>query len=164
MSQELEIMEGTVMWEPDSKRNTSMDQFRAAVAAAYGIRLANYNELYQWSVDHYPDFWAEFWKFSGIVFSRLYDEVIDPTKGIADIPEWFKGSRLNYAENLLRHKENDKIALYAAQEGKEEIVKVTFEELRQHVALFAAAMRKMGVQTGDRVVGELLFFLPALVL
>jgi len=32
-------------------------------------------------------------------------------------------------------------------------VKVTFEELRQQVALFAAAMRKMGVRRGDRVVG-----------
>lgn len=32
-------MEAQVMWEPDSKRNTHMDQFRAAVAAAYGIHL-----------------------------------------------------------------------------------------------------------------------------
>lgn len=39
-------------------------------------------------------------------------------------------------------------------EANEEIVKVTFGELRSDVALFAAAMRKMGVQTGDRVVGE----------
>lgn len=39
-------------------------------------------------------------------------------------------------------------------EDKEEIVKVTFKELRQQVALFAAAMRKMGVETGDRVVGQ----------
>ncbi|CAM4565323.1 unnamed protein product, partial [Lepidochelys kempii] len=111
-----------------------------------------YNELYQWSVESYSDFWAEFWKFSEIVFSHLYDEVVDPSKGIADVPEWFKGSRLNYAENLLKHKENDKIALYAAKEGKEEISKVTFEELRQDVALYASAMRKMGVKIGDRVV------------
>lgn len=39
-------------------------------------------------------------------------------------------------------------------EGREEIVKVTFGELRQQVALFAAAMRKMGVKKGDRVVGK----------
>lgn len=39
-------------------------------------------------------------------------------------------------------------------EGSEEIAKVTFQELRQQVALFAAAMRKMGVKKGDRVVGE----------
>lgn len=39
-------------------------------------------------------------------------------------------------------------------EANEEIVKVTFGQLRRDVALFAAAMRKMGIQTGDRVVGE----------
>ncbi|XP_064434279.1 acetoacetyl-CoA synthetase isoform X5 [Mirounga angustirostris] len=150
-----EILECQVMWEPDSKKNTQMDRFRAAVGAACGLALENYDDLYHWSVESYPDFWAEFWKFSGIVFSRMYDEVVDTSKGIADVPEWFKGSRLNYAENLLRHKENDRVALYAAREGKEEIVKVTFEELRQQVALFAAAMRKMGVKQGDRVVGYL---------
>ncbi|XP_010602834.1 acetoacetyl-CoA synthetase [Fukomys damarensis] len=117
--------------------------------------LENYDDLYHWSVASYSDFWAEFWRFSGIVFSHEYDEVVDTSKGISDVPEWFRGSRLNYAENLLRHKENDKVALYVAREGKEEITKVTFEELRQQVALFAAAMRKMGVQKGDRVVGYL---------
>ncbi|KAK2495424.1 hypothetical protein MC885_016745 [Smutsia gigantea] len=160
MSKELragrdEILECKVMWEPDSKKNTQMDRFRAAVGAACGMALDNYDDLYHWSVESYSDFWAEFWKFSGIVFSRMYDEVVDTSKGIADVPEWFKGSRLNYAENLLQHKENDRVALYVAREGKEEIVKVTFEELRQEVALFAAAMRKMGVKKGDRVVGYL---------
>uniref|UniRef100_A0A2K6M419 Acetoacetyl-CoA synthetase n=1 Tax=Rhinopithecus bieti TaxID=61621 RepID=A0A2K6M419_RHIBE len=150
-----EILECQVMWEPDSKKNTQMDRFRAAVGAGCGLALENYDDLYHWSVESYSDFWAEFWKFSGIVFSHVYDEVVDTSKGIADVPEWFKGSRLNYAENLLRHKENDRVALYVAREGKEEIVKVTFEELRQEVALFAAAMRKMGVKKGDRVVGYL---------
>lgn len=37
--------------------------------------LANYNELYQWSVEFYPEFWGEFWDFSGIVYSLMYDEV-----------------------------------------------------------------------------------------
>ncbi|XP_042090443.1 acetoacetyl-CoA synthetase isoform X2 [Ovis aries] len=150
-----EILECQVMWEPDTKKNTQMDRFRAAVGAACGLALENYDDLYHWSVESYSDFWAEFWKFSGIVFSCMYDEVVDTSKGIADVPEWFKGSRLNYAENLLQHKENDRVALYVAREGKEEIAKVTFEELRQQVALFAAAMRKMGVRRGDRVVGYL---------
>lgn len=46
------------------------------------------------------------------------------------------------------------LCLCLPAEANEEIVKVTFGELRQDVALFAAAMRKMGIQTGDRVVGE----------
>lgn len=44
----------------------------------------------------------------------FFFQVVDTSKSIADVPEWFKGSRLNYAENLLKHKDNDKIALYAA--------------------------------------------------
>ena len=44
-------------------------------------------------------------------------QVVDTSKGIADVPEWFRGSRLNYAENLLRHKENDRVALYVARES-----------------------------------------------
>jgi len=39
MSREPEIMESRVMWEPDTKRNTHMDRFRAAVAGSCGLRL-----------------------------------------------------------------------------------------------------------------------------
>ena len=39
------------------------------------VFLENYHDLYQWSVESYSDFWAEFWKFSGIVSSRMYDQV-----------------------------------------------------------------------------------------
>ena len=34
-----EILECQVMWEPDSKKNTQMDRFRAAVGAACGLAL-----------------------------------------------------------------------------------------------------------------------------
>lgn len=57
------------------------------------------------------------WRINGISFPVTYVwffQVVDTSKSIADVPEWFKGSRLNYAENLLKHKDNDKIALYAA--------------------------------------------------
>uniref|UniRef100_A0A3P9M008 Acetoacetyl-CoA synthetase n=1 Tax=Oryzias latipes TaxID=8090 RepID=A0A3P9M008_ORYLA len=154
-SEKILNMDSKVLWYPDSKRNTRMDTFRTQVNADYGFNLANYNQLYQWSVDSYPDFWGEVWRFCGIISSKTYEEVVDATKKISDVPEWFKGARLNYAENLLKHPDQDKVALYAAREGGEEIVKVTFGELRRDVALFAAAMRKMGVQTGDRVVGYL---------
>ncbi|XP_076853959.1 LOW QUALITY PROTEIN: acetoacetyl-CoA synthetase [Brachyhypopomus gauderio] len=150
-----EIMESKALWYPDSKKNTQMDRFRAQVNRDFGLNLANYDQLYQWSLENYPEFWAEVWRFCGIVSSRMYEEVVDVSKRISDVPEWFKGSRLNYAENLLQHKDQDKIALYAAREGMEEITKVTFGELRREVARFAAAMRKTGINVGDRVVGYL---------
>lgn len=45
---------------------------------------------------------------------RVLHQVVDVSKRISDIPEWFKGARLNYAENLLKHSDQDKVALYAA--------------------------------------------------
>ncbi|KAK2845308.1 hypothetical protein Q7C36_010162 [Tachysurus vachellii] len=150
-----EIMEAKVLWYPDSKKNTQMDRFRAQVNRDYGLNLVNYNDLYQWSVENYTDFWAEVWRFCGIFSSKMYEEVVDVSKRISDIPEWFRGSRLNYAENLLKHTDQEKVALYAAAEGREEIIKVTFGELSREVARFAAAMRKMGIKAGDRVVGYL---------
>ncbi|XP_076006898.1 acetoacetyl-CoA synthetase [Genypterus blacodes] len=154
-SEKIMDMECKVLWYPDSKKNTQMDRFRTQVNKDYGLNLANYNDLYQWSVENYPEFWVEVWRFCGVVSSQTYDEVVDVSKRISDVPEWFKGARLNYAENLLKHADQDKVALYAATEANDEIAKVTFGELRRDVALFAAAMRKMGIQTGDRVVGYL---------
>ncbi|XP_037600114.1 acetoacetyl-CoA synthetase [Cebus imitator] len=138
-----EILECQVMWEPDSKKNTQMDRFRAAVSAACGLALENYDDLYHWSVESYSDFWAEFWKFSGIIFSRMYDEV-----GFFVQCLWL--AHFLFAVACVQFT----LFLFPG-EGKEEIVKVTFEELRRDVALFAAAMRKMGVKKGDRVVGYL---------
>lgn len=154
-SEKIMDMECKALWYPDSKRNTQIDTFRIQVNKDYGLNLANYHELYQWSVENYPEFWLKVWDFCGVVSSKPYEEVVDASQRISDVPEWFKGARLNYAENLLKHADQDKVALYAATEKNEEIAKVTFGELRRDVALFAAAMRKMGVQTGDRVVGYL---------
>ena len=67
-------------------------------------------------MDSYPEFWAEVWRYCGVVSSTMYKEVVDATKQISDVPEWFKGARLNYAENLLKHPDQDKVALYAASE------------------------------------------------
>ena len=35
----------------------------------------------------------------------LFSQVVDKAKNVTEIPEWFSGSRLNYAENLLRYKD-----------------------------------------------------------
>ncbi|KAI0209074.1 Acetoacetyl-CoA synthetase [Lamellibrachia satsuma] len=142
------------MWRPDQSKQTRQDVFRKRINNNFGLKLETYEDLYKWSVSNYPEFWEELWQFCGLKFSQQYEEVIDSTKGIADIPEWFHGSRLNYTENLLQHEDN-KIAIYSTGEGQKEVKTRTFGELRRDVAKFAAAMRKAGIKQGDRVVGYL---------
>jgi len=95
------------------------------------------------------------WDFTGVVCSKNADSVIDMNVNISLIPAWFSGSRLNYAENLLRYPDDSKTALYFATErkGADHIQTKTFGQLRDRVARIAAALRKCGVVAGDRVVG-----------
>jgi len=70
-----------------------------------------------------------------------------------DIPEWFRGARLNFAENLL-HFDDDEVALYTAGEGQE-VQAITFHQLRNKVTVLASALKNHGVKKGDRIVGVL---------
>lgn len=37
--------------------------------------IENYQQLWEWSVENYPDFWKECWSFFGIVHSESFEEV-----------------------------------------------------------------------------------------
>ena len=80
------------------------------------------------------------------------------------IPQWFEGTRLNFAENILysaspsdpskrttEHKDDSKIALTEVREGNTEVRHLSWGELRRKVALLANALRAKGVKKGDRV-------------
>ena len=60
-------------------------------------------------------------------------------------------ARLNFAENLLRFRD-DQAALIFKGEGRD-TVRMTYAELYDEVARVASALKKAGVQVGDRVVG-----------
>ncbi|XP_064392803.1 acetoacetyl-CoA synthetase-like [Halichondria panicea] len=142
----------TKMWSPNGQE-TKMDEFRERVNKELKLTLKTYADLWQWSVDRYDQFWEQFFHYSTLQYSCVYEKVVDTSKNIAEIPEWFQGCRMNYAENLLQH-QDDKTAIITYGEGQEG-VSVSFSELRQRVATLAAAMRGYGIGEGDRVVGYL---------
>ncbi|XP_078339308.1 acetoacetyl-CoA synthetase-like [Crassostrea virginica] len=143
-----------IMWEPDRTMSTKMDELRIRINEKYNADLQTYRQFHKWSCENYSEFWEEVWHFTDVIHSQMYSEVIDKSKGISEIPTWFQGSRLNFAENLLRYND-DRVAVYMTGEGLgiKGVQKKTFRELRSSVARYAAAMRKMGVRSGDRVVG-----------
>jgi acetoacetyl-CoA synthetase len=70
---------------------------------------------------------------------------------IKEVPIWFPGARLNYAENLL-YRSDDAIAVTAAGESGV-VINYSFRQLRHLVSRMAAALRVNGLQPGDRVAG-----------
>ena len=141
-----------LLWEPSEEqiKSTNMYRFMQTVNEKYGQSFSDYSQFYEWSVANIPDFWETFWDYADIIHSRAYDQVVDDPRKMPGA-QWFSGARLNFAENLLRYRD-DRVALIFKGEGQPS-QKMTYAELYDEVARLADALRTQGVQSGDRVVG-----------
>ena len=136
-----------------------MWRFMEYVNEQYRLSLTHYQALYKWSIEHMAEFWSAVWTFNEIRASREWISVLNKSDSFPYY-EWFKGSRLNFAENLLRyatkeeHKDKPAIIFWGEEKPDKTQLKRTFsyQELHQQVVALAQAMRKVGVTQGDRVV------------
>ncbi|BBO74215.1 acetoacetyl-CoA synthetase [Desulfosarcina widdelii] len=140
------------LWQPSAAftGKSNMVRFMNEVNRRHGLSLSTYGELWQWSVDHIPEFWNLFWEFAGIIASKPYDQVVDDP-GKMPGAKWFAGAELNFAENLLRFRD-DETALVFQGEGQS-LVSYTYKQLYDEVSRMAQALAAAGVQKGDRVAG-----------
>lgn len=145
-------MSKKVLWEPSKEQaeRANMTTFMRYVNERFGLSLANYDELYQWSIDNSADFWAAMWSFGDIVHSKPYDNVVEDFD-IMSGARWFTGAQMNFAENLLRFRD-DKVAIVFRGESRVKKT-ITYAELYNQVAKLAKALRDMGIKKGDRVGG-----------
>jgi len=140
------------LWTPSEERikSTNLYRFMNTINETYSQDFREYESFYQWSIENIPDFWASMWEFANIKFSRSYDQVIDDVEKMPG-SNWFSGARLNFAENLLRYRDNQTALIF---KGEDRVYKrMTYAELYDEVASVAQSLRNAGVQTGDRVVG-----------
>ncbi|MBK5100934.1 MAG: acetoacetate--CoA ligase, partial [Desulfobacteraceae bacterium] len=100
-----------LLWRPseDKIKNSNIYRFMNFINERHHQDFKEYEPLYQWSIDNISDFWASFWEFAQIKFSKPYDRVIDDVSKMPGA-KWFEGARLNFAENLLSYTD-DRIAL-----------------------------------------------------
>ena len=143
-------MKNKIFWKPSiaSIEKTNIFKFQNSVNQKYNLNLNSYSDLYEWSIQNSSDFWKEIWEYSNIIFSEPYSRVINKTENIWDT-EWFVGSKLNYAENLLKYKNDNKANYFF---GEDKVQKnLTFNELQDNVAKVAYSFKKMGLKKGDRV-------------
>ncbi len=145
------------LWEPSASQieRANLTRFMA------GLPVSDYAELYRWSIEYPESFWKAVWRFGGMIAEERpgrvpWDKVLvganrvappDPELG----PRWFVGAKLNFAENLLRFRD-DRPAIVSWNElGRRSAL--TFSELAGLVSRIAAALRAEGVRPGDRVAG-----------
>ncbi|XP_055934201.1 acetoacetyl-CoA synthetase-like [Argiope bruennichi] len=129
--------------------DNQLEIFKNFIGTKYNQQFDSYWDLHRWSVKNFPEFWKELWHYFSIIASNPYDEVFRKTgDGFLD-NEWFKGASFNLAENIMRIKD-DRIGIICSDEmGNRETI--TYVEIYKQVKLYAAAFRKHGLSSGDRV-------------
>ena len=139
-----------LLWEPSEERikNSNIYKFMQFINEKYGTDIKGYRPLYKWSVENIPEFWASFWDYADIKYSKSYDTVIDDL-GKMPGAKWFEGARLNFAENLLRYRDDHVAFIFRGETQKS--ARMTYAELYDTVARLARSLREMGVAPGDRV-------------
>ncbi len=141
---------GKLLWEPSAerKRDANITAFINLVNKIYDQDLLSYGQLYDWSINNIPDFWACMWDFAQIKSSEGYETVVDDV-GKMPGAKWFVGARLNFAENLLRYRDGHTAFIFRGETEKS--AKVSYAELYDSVARLAKSLRETGVAPGDRV-------------
>ncbi len=142
------------LWTPSEARvkEANLTQFIDFVNHTYGLKVRSYSELYRWSIEKVSDFWSAVWDYAGVICSRRYDNVVDDL-GKFPGAKWFLGARLNFAENLLRHRD-DRVAFISRSETGDSS-RLTYSDLYRKVGRVADSLREMGVRPEDRVAGYL---------
>ncbi len=154
------------LWSPSAEQvaEANVTRFIAQAVRPLGGAAAvvrDSKSLYAWSIAHPEQFWPAVWRFTGVIAAdrsgaEPWAEVLvgaermappDPLLG----PRWFGGARLNFAENLLRHRDDREALVLWTEQGLQR--RMTYAELATAVARFAAFLRGEGVRAGDRVAG-----------
>jgi acetoacetyl-CoA synthetase len=144
------------IWTPSLFRiaDANLTRFMAFVENR-GVRIADYDALYDWSVAEPAAFWAAFFDYAGVIADRGEGPVLVDGERMPGA-RWFPGTRLNFAENLLCGPDAEPAIVFRNELGARR--EMSWSELRSEVARIAAGLRADGIGAGDVVAG----FLPNL--
>jgi len=143
------MTETSPLWTPSPEQiaESRMSDFARNVEDSEGIKFSDYNSLHQWSCQSGAKFWDKLWDYVGIIGEKGARIVVDEDK----MPgaQYFPDARLNYAENLLKHKGDSEAIVFRAEDKYE--TRMTHDELHAMVSRFQQAFIAEGLQKGDRV-------------
>jgi len=137
-----------MMWQPGAERVAAANLTAfARLAGSFANNAADYAQLHRWSVEKPEEFWSLLWDFAAVRGEKGQRILIDGDK----MPgaQWFPEARLNYAQNLLRRRDEGTALVFR---GEEKVLRrMTYGELYLRVARLAAAMKAEGIVADDVV-------------
>jgi acetoacetyl-CoA synthetase len=145
----------TLLWQPSAERiaQANLTRFIRLVDERWQAGAHDHASLYQWSIREPAKFWESVWDFAGVIGDKGQPPYLLDGERMPGAT-WFPRARLNFAENLLRRRDDDTALVFWSEDKMRR--KLSFNELYAEVSRTAQALRALGVSPGDRVAG----FLP----
>jgi len=137
-------MTDQMMWQPSAARVAAANL--TAFAARAGLP-ADYARIHRWSIEQPEAFWSLLWDFCAVRGEKGSVVLADGDK----MPgaRWFPEARLNYAQNLLRRRDDGAALVFW---GEDKLMRrMGRGDLYRRVARLALAMKNEGVVAGDVV-------------
>jgi len=147
-------MAANPLWTPVPGQNTPMDRYREHINNTFGQSLRDSHELQKWTIARKHEFWIDLWSYVGLIpeLPPGISKAFDDKKSIKDVPAFFEGVQINYAENVLSDRDPNAIALIGIREGQSlDGEKWTWAQLRENVRKVRSALLRRSVKKEDRV-------------
>jgi acetoacetyl-CoA synthetase len=132
--------EAVMKWKPSAAEKSQMYRFGNGMA---------FNDLWRWSVDKKEDFWSQVWDFCGVIGDKG-KTIYKPGTHMQD-GRFFPDSKINFAENLLRRRDNETAIVFKGEDKVERAL--TYKDLYDQVSQVRQGLQALGVVKGDRVAG-----------
>jgi len=145
-----------ILWKPSAKRknSSSMKCFMDWLRDERDLSFADFNDLWEWSVNDLERFWKSIWDYFGLRSSTTFSKVLDEEKMPGAL--WFKGATVNIVYEIFKDyeeiKNNTAISFRSETLGDGVL---TWEELISKTNSLVIKFKELGVQKGDRVVAIL---------
>ena len=135
--------------DPAFVEKSNLTHFRQQINQKHSLSLQTYQDLHKFSIDRPNDFWLSLWEYLPIKASSQPTRGVDESIPIDQLPQFYDGARLNYAENLLSKTGSD-IAVQALNEQNlDSPESVSWDALREEVRRYADALQSSGFRKGD---------------
>ncbi len=148
------VMEGEWLWSPGPEyvARSQIARFMQWLQQHRGLHFEDYEALHRWSVDDIEAFWAALWDYFEIQSDCPPTRVLEA--GGMFGAQWFSGTRVNYAEHLLRYEARaaeGETAIHHLTENRP-LARMSWQELGRQVRILATRLRALGIAPGDRIV------------
>lgn len=140
------------LWIPKHPETSQMWHFLQFVAQKHQVVFQNYQDLYDWSIQHLADFWQAVSDFFHVHFDKPPTQILNAYSDMLEA-RWFTGASFNYAQTLLSRRDQHPAIVSLDETGQRQVL--SYEELYNEVSRCAAALKAAGVQAGDRIAGIL---------